>query len=459
MELNEQWYKSIEDKIRTWTMRDDVNTATHKRFGKRWVRNFSRNMSAIRDLPGISHLKGLALNDFNNKETGSLPVFLAAAGPSLDKIKPMLGGIYDRCIIVAVDTSLRFFIKNGIQPDFVLVTDPQFWNCRHLDRCVNEHTQTVLIAESAVYPQVLNLPFKNKFLCSSLFPLGTFIEKQVDPKGRLGAGGSVATTAWDFCRFLGAGEIWIAGLDLAFTELKTHFRGARFEESSNSESFRFNPVEKWIVRALRDGKPFKARSAAGDHILTDQRLSLYAAWFESQFRQYSNIKNYSFFNEGLAIAGMQSADVQNFISLPDCRSEINRRIQERYSRIENEFNTAEEKSKRTQMYDHAVSFLFDGLKKINTAAEEGVEITRRALRYPLNEKQQNKVLKELDDITKIIMHSDVKEIAGFLIPPAENNINNEEKDLFRAYLTSVLKLFSGITDAVKENMIKRFSIN
>ena len=255
-DLDKDWYGAIEEKIRTWTMKDDVNTATFKRFGRRWVRNLSRNMSAIRDFPGISRLSELAAEGSSGE---SVPVFLSAAGPSLDKTADLLRDIHRRCIVVAVDTNLRFFLKNGIEPDFVLVVDPQFWNSRHLDRCVCE--KTALVAESAVFPPVLRLPFKKTFLCGSLFPLGTFIEKQVDPKGRLGAGGSVATTAWDFARSLGAKDIWIAGLDLAFPSLKTHFRGARFEDISNSMSCRFNPVEKWVVRALRDGFPFKAPSA------------------------------------------------------------------------------------------------------------------------------------------------------------------------------------------------------
>jgi hypothetical protein len=447
--INEQWYNSAEDRIRTWVMRDDVNTATHKRFGKRWVRNLSRNKSAIRDLPGISRLTGIASESPDNK---SLPVFLAAAGPSLDKIKPVLHDIYDRCIIVAVDTSLRFFVKNGVQPDFVLVVDPQFWNCRHLDRCLCDKTQikTALVAESAVYPPVLNLPFKNKFLCSSLFPLGTFIEKQVDSKGRLGAGGSVATTAWDFARSLGALEIWIAGLDLAFPDLKTHFRGARFEERANSESCRFNPVEKWIVRALRDGFPFKAKSASGDQVLTDRRLSLYAAWFENQFRQNTQVINYSLSQDGLSISGLQTADTEKLLSLPIRRDEINQKIQKVFKEIEITFNAPEEKNKRAEKYENAVSGLKNGLKKIKTAAEEGAEITRRALRYPLNSQQQNKVLKELDDIMRRVTESEVKEIAGFLFPPIEEEKEEKDgKDPFFAYLKSSFKLFTGIAEAAE----------
>ena len=420
--FDEQWYKQVEEKIRSWTARDSVNMATHRRFGRRWVRNFSRNMSVIRDYPGISRLSNFVAAQIASQPhpvfltaaeaaNQPLPVFLAAAGPSLDKIKPLLRDIYDRCIIVAVDTNLRFFIKNGIQPDFVLVVDPQFWNSRHLDRCVREkdYLQTALIAESAVYPPVLRLPFKYKFLCGSMFPFGMFIEKRVDPKTRLGAGGSVASTAWDFALFLGAQEIWIAGLDLSFPDLKTHFRGARFEEISNSSSSRFNPAEKWIVRALRDGFPFKAPSVSGGQVTTDRRLSLYAAWFEAQFAQNKHIKNYSLFHEGLAIKGLQAADSQKLLALPKRREEIDRRIQLTFSEIENDFNAPDEKRGRTERYKSAVNALIHGLESIKAAVEEGAEIA---------------------------LESDVKEIADFLFASVG-------KDSYNAYLKEVLKLFSG----------------
>jgi len=460
--LDEQWYGQADDRVRSWSMKDDVNDATHKRFGKRWMRNLSRNMSAIRDLPGVSYLAGIAekkgknfsVDHADGNECGvnecndCIPVFLAAAGPSLDKIKPLLCDIYERCIVVAVDTSLRFFVKNGIAPDFVVVVDPQFWNSRHLDRCLSEEVihKTALIAESAVYPPVLNLPFKHKYLCGSLFPLGTFIENRADQKGRLAAGGSVATTAWDFARLLGGEDIWIAGLDLSFPDLKTHFRGARFEDTASSQSNKFNPAEKWVVRALRDGKPFNALSANGGQVLTDQRLSLYKAWFENQFRRNVQIKNRGFFLDGLAIAGFNSADTEEFLTLPKRRGEIDRIISEAYSETENKFNNPREKHERQERYEKAVSLLEQGLKIIKAAAEEGSEIAWRALRYPLNPQQRNNALKELDKITKRLDESEVKEIAGFLFPPVDEE-ENSSGDPFRAYLKSTQKLFSGIKEA------------
>ena len=449
VDLDGQWYGQAEERIRAWSMRDDVNTATHKRFGRRWVRNLSRNMKAVRDLPGVSRLVGLA------QEKEPLPVFLAAAGPSLDRIKPLLGEIHERCIVVAVDTSLRFFVKNGLSPDFVVVVDPQFWNSRHLDRCVNGQVseRTALIAESAVYPPVLSLPFKNKFLCGSLFPLGTFIENQADPKGRLAAGGSVATTAWDFARMLQGNDIWIAGLDLAFPGLKTHFRGARFEETAASQSNRFNPCEKWVVRALRDGRPRMALSANGGQVLTDQRLSLYKAWFESQFRKNDKIQNRGFFSDGIAIAGLGIADVDEFKSLPERRGEIDKRLRNAFIKIDAEFNDPEEKKHRHERYEKAVSSLESGLKNIKAAAEKGAEIARRALKYPPDEKKRGHILYELDKITRHFEESEVKEVAGFLFPEVDEE--NGGKDTFRAYLKSTLKLFSGVAEAADFYITRR----
>jgi len=467
VDLEKEWYGAVEEKIRTWAMRDDVNTATYRRFGRRWVRNLSRNMSAIRDCPGISHLSGLAFCDASNGSGGTscgsgcagefssenVPVFLAAAGPSLDKTAPLLRDIYRRCIVVAVDTSFRFLVKNGIQPDFVLVVDPQFWNSRHLDRCINGGAplRTALIAESAVYPPVLRLPFKKTFLCGSLFPLGTFIEKQVDPKGKLGAGGSVATTAWDFARSLGGRDIWISGLDLSFPGLKTHFRGARFEERSNSQSVRFNPVETWVVRALRDGIPFKSRSSSGGQVLTDRRLSLYAAWFENQFAMHPEVRNYALFQDGLAITGLHAAAAEEFLALPDRRDEIDRRIDAAYAQIEIDFHSPQQTRQRAERYENAVSVLTRGLESIKKAAESGEKIAQRALERKLTPAEQGKVLKELDEITHRITESEVKEVAGFLFPLFEDEEENpnESGDPFHAYLKSSLKLFSGLAKAAE----------
>ena len=438
--LDAEWYEIAENRIRTWGMRDDVNTATSKRFGKRWVKNLARNLSYIKDKPGINRLAGLAEKD-------ALPVFLAAAGPGLDQCTPYLKEIRERCIIVAVDTSLRFLLHNNINPDFAVVVDPQFWNSKHLDRLLTE--KICLIAESAVYPPVLRLRFREIFLCSSLFPLGTFIENQVDPKGELGAGGSVATTAWDFCRILGAKQIFIAGLDLAYPELKTHYRGAAFEEKSNTESFRLNPGETWLLRSLRDAQPFMAKGA-NNPVLTDKRLSLYAAWFENRFSQYKDIRNLSISSGGLAIAGLENVSVNEILALPKQRKNINNSIENAIKGINSGFYAEENVKKRDLSFDTAVSRLKQGLSQIKTAAEKGLEICKSALKNTLNETEKKKILEKLDKINRDISESSVKEIASFLFPPPEKaDENSKTSDPFQNYLETSAKLYLSLAESAE----------
>jgi hypothetical protein len=456
--IDEQWYTSVESRIRSWTMRDDVNRATLKKFGKRWIRNLMCNMSAIRDLPGISRLAGIAAHS-----EPAMPVFLAAAGPSLDGITPLLPEIRKRCIIVAVDTSLRFLLRNGIDPDFVLVVDPQFWNSRHLNRCTGPRTR--LIVESAVYPPVLRLPFKGVYLCGSLFPLGAFIEQRVDPKGLLGAGGSVATAAWDFARILGTTQIWIAGLDLAFPGFKTHFKGAQFEEKALAESTKLNPAETWLAHALRDGIPFNAPAISGGQVLTDRRLSLYAAWFEESFRRFPAIRNYSLTANGglttyggLAICGLELAGAETFLALPECREAIDQRLETAFSRIEAEFFEPEAVRQRGERYKNALSLVVSGLERIQNACAQGIAIAEQALGEtsgPMERGQMDreKTTAALDAINRLITGSEVKEIASFLLPPetmaemGELGQSKNENAAFRGYLESSIRLYRSLAEA------------
>jgi hypothetical protein len=435
MELDETWYAAVEGRIQTWISKDEVNMATLRRFGKRWIRNLAHNMESIRDLPGIIPLEGVL--------GGEIPVLLAAAGPSLDRILPLLPAMAERCLVAAVDTSLKALLKAGVNPDFVVAVDPQYWNSRHLDRAAVSKTR--LIAESAVYPPVLRLPFKAVFLCGSLFPLGRFIEDRVDPKGRLGAGGSVATTAWDFARLLGASSIWIAGLDLAFPGLKTHFRGAFFEERALAEAARFDPAETRSVRALRDGRPFHALAAGGGQVLTDRRLSLYAAWFENRFRLFPGTPSRSLSPEGLAIPGMPAAGPEELLSLPPRRDEVEARLEGVFRGLEEGFYRT--RADRALSYEGARRGLLAGLGHIKTLAEEAAVLAETG---GDGQADRERVLARLDRVNQRIRDSEVKEVAGFLFPPAEEleaDLDSPETEPYIRHLELSAKLYRTLAEA------------
>jgi len=448
--LDKDWYARAEDKIAEWNKRTNVNQATKRRFGKRWVKNLSLNLQAVRDFPGISRLEGIL-------KQKDIPVFLAAAGPSLDETGPYLSEIHKRCLVVAVDTSLRFLRDREIEPDFALSVDPQYWNSRHLDR-VSFH-KTRMVAESAVYPTILRLPFGDIFLCGSFFPLGRFVEDRVDPKGDLGTGGSVATSAWDFIRLLGAKNVWISGLDLSFPDLKTHFHGALFEEKFHASSCRFSPGETWNYRMLRDGRPFYARRSGGGTVLTDERLSLYAGWFENRFNQFPAVENICLSPGGMEIKGMKIEQIEKLLALPERRKEIESLLKDTYETIKTDFFSEKAGKNREEKYKNAEEALLKGLKTIeNLALEAGklakASATRRKLGH-LDKTELEKALEKLNTANIAINNSDVKEIAGFLIPETTNweaEIAESTHDPLLRHLEYSSRFYEAVSNAAEFNL-------
>ncbi|MDR0540120.1 MAG: DUF115 domain-containing protein [Spirochaetaceae bacterium] len=317
MELDSDYYREIEHNIGIWQNKNAVNAATLARFGGLWERNLKANRSALDILPGVSELFG--------KGAGR-PALLLAAGPSLDSVFPYMPELRKRFILVTVDTALRFLAHAGVEPDFVFSADSQYWNARHLD-CAGCFCRAVFIFDLAVYPAALR-PFLTNgraYLCSSNVPGAAELESgKPGVKGKLAAGGSVATGAWDFCRLWGASEIWIAGLDLSFPAMKTHYKGSFFEERIHAASGRFLPADMAAFKALHTLPLFTApkRAAAADSggtVLCDARLKLYADWFADSFCRYPSPPSFSINAEGIAIKGLKPASIEEALSKPIIR--------------------------------------------------------------------------------------------------------------------------------------------
>ena len=203
----------------------------------------------------------------------------------------------------------------SIEPDFVVVVDPQYWNARHLDRCVSP--TSILVSEAAVWPAVLRGDFAATIFCSSLYPLGRYVEEHVgDPKGILGAGGSVATSAWDFARILGCQPLFMAGLDLAFPGGRTHARASLFEQRALQVGSRLEPASSAGFQALRGGQPYLAPSNDGGMVLTDRRLSLYSWWFTKKMNVHVGLVTCNLSAGGLATPGMPAVAMDQVLDLP-----------------------------------------------------------------------------------------------------------------------------------------------
>ena len=362
---DENYFLSLNELFERNRKKDEINERTLEKFGTLWLKNMCRNLSNVKELEGINCIKGAY---------AGVPACMIAAGPSLDTVIPFLTEICRRCVTVCVDTALKSCLKAGFQPDFVVAVDPQYWNVRHLDGL--EAPGTVLVAELATYPSVFHFPCKEIMLCSSMYPLGKYIEKFTGEKGELGAGGSVATTAWDFARFLGCTDIYTVGLDLGFPDNKTHFKGSTFEERSHRLSCRLHTAETDSFNALYGAYPFYKTDYNGKPVLTDSRMSLYAWWFESKCAAYPQIKTYTLTPQGLKIPGIIPFSVEKLLSLSDISAE-KRKI------FETKINLCDRLLQK-QMYEKAVDSVIKNLSSMLYYAQRAIELCRKSLSFSTN---------------------------------------------------------------------------
>lgn len=385
-------YEKLDRVIDDTFRRRDVNRATLKRFGRRWVVNLVANLDVIARARRVSELESLFRG---------IPVVVLAGGPSLDAILPVLDRIAERCVIVAVDTSLVAALRSGIDPDYTIIVDPQYWNSRHLDQC--RDSNTILVSESSTHPRVFKLLGTRTYMCSSLFPLGQYLEQNLGSFGSLGAGGSVSTTAWDFARHIGAGDIYCAGLDLGFPGRNTHFRGSFFEERSLAWSHRMHPTESMAWRYLNSGTPFYARDFSGDRVMTDERMRVYHWWFENQISLHPDVKTWNLNPKAVGIPGMKPASLEDLLALPVRRQDIDARISSRNERAP-ETSRVE---KMRLLRDH-LHHLSAQLETLGTFCATAISLLSQD--YP--------DLEALDRIDADIMSLDARDVAGFLVQHA-----------------------------------------
>lgn len=381
------WLKEFHELSVRAAQKEEINRNTLRRFGSLWLNNMCRNLSQILNRDGINRFS-LLFQD--------TPVLLLAAGPSLDEILPRLPALSRRCVIIAVDTALRACLSAGVEPDFIILVDPQYWNWRHLDG--TRSGKSILITESAAWPPVFRYPARGIFLCSSLFPLGKFLESRTGVKGELGAGGSVATTAWDFARHLGSTEIFAAGLDLSFPNRQTHFKGSIFEERVHTASSRLAPAETAGFKALYGAGPYPVPDYSGTTVLTDKRLSLYAWWFEARLSAFPAHKTKILTHGGMKIPGIEKGSVESLLQKPDCRPLINERIA---AALEQGYEIP------TGLFAKAVEELSSALHDFANLAEQGVHAS----------KGRND--RELEKIDRQILAHPAKEIAAMVFDGSE----------------------------------------
>jgi len=403
-------YRAAEEVVRSWLLRRDININTLNRFGRLWVRNLARNMTSFLEYPGVSSLAGLFKG---------MPALVVAGGPSLDGIRSRLAEISRHALVIAVNTVVKPCLEAGVEPDFTVVVDPQYWASRYLDWTASVHG--ALIVEPSANPRVFRRSRASYFLCSSLFPLGETLEAAVGQKGKLGAGGSVATSAWDLARLLGANPIYTAGLDLGFPGMRTHCRGVYAEDLWLCGSSRLAPLEGSSFRYLHDIGLFPVRSASGGLTPTDRRMLLYKWWFENQLMIRSDIRSFTLSPDSAAIQGMPLAALEEVLALPVVRPEI----VERMDRVRSLGADAATRRHLARELSRAVEQLGSQLERLQSLALRGLTLSRTLAQVIAGGGDPSPCLQELNEVDSSILEVSARNIAGFLIQSIIHGISGE----------------------------------
>ena len=251
IESNSFSYQSNEDYYNTIlrTFRDVVadllmhaGNAPHDSFIG--VRHMLLNLETIARNPGIKDIFGR----FSGRAA-----LIVATGPSLDKNFHRLREIQDRAVIISVDASLKFLLKNGIRPHFVTCLErvPQtvpFFEGLAGDAC----RDTVQLAVPVVVPEVYDVYPGPKAIVYRSFSHFAWLRND---KGTLTTGHSSANLAFKVAEALGCDPIILVGQDLAYAEDgSTHSSAAYWGKTwdpirpERAGSFRVRGnVQPWVL--------------------------------------------------------------------------------------------------------------------------------------------------------------------------------------------------------------------
>ncbi len=435
-ERNGGYYASVLDSITIYRSKREINENTLARFGRLWVRNLMRN---VRELAGSTGIDGFA------GAFSGIPALVLAAGPSLDAILPSLRELSERCLVICVDTALRASLRIGVEPDFVVVVDPQYWNVRHLDGL--SCPLSILVTEPAAHPAVFRLRCRRIAMSGSIYPLGSYVEARVfGSRLKLGAGGSVATSAWDLARIAGCSPIYLAGLDLGYPAGATHARGSFFEERAHGYASRLTPIETSSFRSLGEAGGFSVPANHGGSVRTDRRMIVYKWWFEAQMREKpeTGSRNLSL---GVAISGIPPAHVGEVLERPVRRGDIDLIIEG----LGAECNAG--RAGTLAGLEKVLGELDESLASMEKAALEGIRVAGEMADGNGRDGSIEAMARALDEIDAALTENASKEVTSFLIPPARSLLGGKIPENLAEAVENSRKVYEEVAAAASFHRI------
>ena len=241
--------------------RADAGRRTTAAFGKRWVKNFFKNLRLI---------NGALLY-----RQAEFPVIITGSGPGLETALPVIEKIKDRCLIIAASSSVLSLSCKRIRADLVIATDGGPWALRHLYPLYRsaENTYPFLAVNlcAALPSQCGHAPFL--LINDGSFWQSIVLNELGLPSLVVPQKGTVSATAVELAMTLTRGNIYLAGIDLCTRDIRTHARPYAFDFILTQSACRLAPVySQSFIRSslLKEGGS----------------MDIYAAWFKNSLSSW-----------------------------------------------------------------------------------------------------------------------------------------------------------------------------
>lgn len=325
-----------------------------------------------------------------------VPAILVSAGPSLNKNIKELKKAKNKAFIVAVDTALKPLLKEGIEPDLVVIVDGK----KPIDLFdMKEFKEIPLLMAANSAKDVVNFHKGKKFF----FREGiSFVDKLFEQVGitfyYIDTGGSVATNAMYFLYKMGYSNIILVGQDLALTNNKTHADGTFREKMETIDTDKYKKVDGYY----------------GDKVPTRRDFKMYLDWF-SNFLKEVNVHVINSTEGGAKIDNTEMLPLKDSIK-KYCVKEVN--IKKEMDKLVPVF----EGDNRIK----AIEYLHDTEKKLNEEKKDAKKMQKLYLQLEelVNEgcrekKAYEKIFKKIDKLRQKIESN----VTWFLISSSIEKVN------------------------------------
>jgi len=314
MQGRERYYSRVSAIIKNHIRGIAASRLTGERSKKIWLKNVLRNCTSNRRaIYSSENLRSLFRG----------PAVLVASGPFLEEADDRLRELGEKLPVISLLPSVSYLMHRGVRPDFVISTDAGFWNrYRLFSALTSMHTEcsspslsseagasvvkpTVesmpLIAALSVDSPVIRLWPGDVYVISHGLPIEMRLKKTASSLLVIPMQGTAAIVMILIARTMGFSPLYLAGFDFALQGLKSHHRGAGFDELLDAWAFRLETRQTFAVERLRREFPAAATDSAGNRIYTTHKLRLYKNWLEQELHLEDMIR----LNRGLPVSGIK----------------------------------------------------------------------------------------------------------------------------------------------------------